>query len=106
MFVEVLSLTYHSPRKSDAVAWRALLGTSTACPSMSNRAGSFRCLREPRCPGLTRNASFRDLRRHRGRRRTERLGGATTVRRGDGVSGAASRSAEPRQVCQSEPRQL
>ena len=35
-----------------------------------------------------------------------RLGGAAAVRRGDGVSGAASRSAEPRQVCQSEPRQL
>ena len=38
--------------------------------------------------------------------RSYRLGGAAAIRRGDGVFGAPSRSAEPRQVCESEPRQL
>ena len=39
-------------------------------------------------------------------RRTNRLGGAAAVRRCGRVFGAAPRCAEPRQVCESEPRQL
>jgi redox-sensitive bicupin YhaK (pirin superfamily) len=35
-----------------------------------------------------------------------RLGGAAAVRRGERVFGTASRGAKPRQVCESEPRQL